>query len=176
MSLMFSYQLVLHRWVIKFFVWHLCRQLGIKRYVISGSYRRGKWFCNDIDLVIPIDSERQANGILASLKKIGWTPLRETNEFSHFFGSQFYKKILDKVLILDVFFSYPGHMGNTLLFTTGPKSFNDKIRYNIGSLGYSWSNPRFFRNIETEEEVVFDSEKAALNFINLKWIKPSKRN
>jgi DNA polymerase/3'-5' exonuclease PolX len=175
MGLKYENQLVLHRWMIKLFIWKLCREAGIKEYVISGSYRRGKWFCNDIDLVVPVKSDWQANGILARLKQLGWRQTNKTDEKSSIFTNQFTKKILDKVLILDVFLSYPGHMGNTLLFTTGPKSFNDNIRYNIKGIGHSWSNPRYFKNLETDEKIAFDSEKAAMNFLGISWIRPSRR-
>jgi DNA polymerase/3'-5' exonuclease PolX len=175
MGLKYKNQLVLHRWIIRLFIWKLCREAGIKDYTISGSYRRGKWFCNDIDLVVPVKSDWQANGILTRFEQLGWTCTYRSSETSSIFTNQFRKKILDKYLILDIFLSYPGHMGNTLLFTTGPKEFNDDIRYNIKGIGYSWTNPRYFKNLETDEKISFDCEKTAMNFLGLKWIKPSKR-
>jgi DNA polymerase/3'-5' exonuclease PolX len=175
MSLILPNQLKLHRWVTRFLVWRLAKQLGIKDYVISGSYRRGKWWSNDIDLVVPVQSEEQAEGLKARMEQLGWAIRKSRRMGGDKFSVQYIKQYNGKIIILDLFLSYPGHMGNTLLFTTGPKSFNEKIRYDILDMGYSWQNPRYFNRFKGNKNISFDTEEGAMNFLGIGYVKPSKR-
>lgn len=175
MGIVVENQIKLHRWVVWFLVKRIVKKLHIKKYVISGSYRRGKWWCNDIDLLIPIQSLSEGEGIKAQLRKLGWKlrPFRHASD--EVFSVQYIKKVGSGYLILDLFLAPPGTWGNALLFTTGPKEFNDKIRESIVSKGYSWSNPRYFTHIKTDNQLSFMSEEAALDFLDMKQIKPSNR-
>ncbi len=167
-------QLRLHRWVVWFWARKIAKQLHISDYMIGGSYRRGKWWCNDIDLLIPVSSQEQEEGIRDRLKQLGWK--KRTSFFNNStFGHLLSKKIGDKVLCLDAFFVYPGCMGNALLFTTGSKEFNDEIRANIVGKGYSWANPPYFERIIDSTNVCFNSERAAFDFIDMKWVDPKNR-
>ena len=168
-------QLKLHRWTIYFLVKRLTKRIGIKDYAISGSYRRGKWWSNDIDLLIPIKSESESEGIRANLVKEGWylKPGRVTDEY--IFSYQYLKKTNAGILVLDLFLAPQGSWGNALLYTTGPKQFNDKVREHLISTGYSWLNPRYFTHILTNTKHSFETEKAALYYLGLKWVKPSNR-
>ena len=168
-------QLKLHRWVTKVLIWRLAKQLDIKDYVISGSYRRGKWWSNDIDLVVPVKSEEQAEGLKMRMEQLGWKLRASRRMGGDTFSVQYIKEFSGKTVVLDLFLSYPGHMGNTLLFTTGPASFNENIRCEILNIGYSWQNPRFFRNYSDNTKISFDTEEGAMNFLGLGWIKPSNR-
>jgi DNA polymerase/3'-5' exonuclease PolX len=169
-------QAIIHRWMIKLLVFTLARKLGVRKYTIGGSYRRGKWFCNDIDLVIPIKSEFQKNGLIVRMEQLGWRNLNKKGEgFANMWTEQFIKKIGGEYVVLDLFLVDPGSMGNALVFTTGPKSFNDKIRGQVLSSGYSWANPKYFKHLETDEKITFDTEKAVFNFLGLRWINPKNR-
>lgn len=167
-------QIRLHRWAVWFLARRLAKQLHIKQYVIGGSYRRGKWWCNDVDLLIPVSSPEEIEGIKDRLKQLDWK--KRTSFFNELtFGHLLYKKVGEKILCLDIFFVYPGCMGNALLFATGSKEFNDEIRANIVSMGYSWARPPYFERIIDSTNVCFDSEKAALDFLGMKWVSPKNR-
>ncbi len=175
MSVVIENQIKIHRWV----AWMICKllayQLDLKKYVISGSYRRGKWWSNDIDLLIPVQSESEILGIEANLLGLGWKlrPFRNTGR--EVFSRQFIRKFGDKYLILDIFLAPAGSWGNALLFTTGSKGFNDDIREHLINNGYSWINPRYFTHIKTNQKLSFDSEKSALRFLGIKWVSPKNR-
>lgn len=168
-------QVKLHRWVVWFLAKRLAKQLSLKKYTLSGSYRRGKRWCNDIDLLVPIESESEAEGLIILLRKLGWKPrpFRESNDMV--FSRQFLKRTSMGYIVLDLFLAPPGTWGNALLFTTGSKEFNDGIRENLIKKGFSWANPRYFTHIKTDKRVSFMSEKAALAFLDMKWTKPSNR-
>jgi DNA polymerase/3'-5' exonuclease PolX len=141
--------------------------------MIGGSYRRGKWWCNDIDLLIPVKSDEQADGVRANILKLGWELIRGAHEFA--FSDQYHMMVGDKVLVLDVFLVPPGSMGNAILFTTGSKGFNDNIRIKLISKGLSWRDPRYFTYIRDEKLISFDSEKEAMLFLDMKYVKPKNR-
>jgi DNA polymerase/3'-5' exonuclease PolX len=166
-------QISLHRWVVWLIIKKIAYALDLKKYVISGSYRRGKTWINDIDLLISVNSDEEANGIKLRLAQLGWTCHASETDLT--LRNQFIKKINNKILVLDVFFSLPGTWGNCTLFTTGSKFFNDAIRSKLLSMGYHWDNPRYFTRVSNGSKVSFLSERGALDFLNIKWIKPSKR-
>jgi DNA polymerase/3'-5' exonuclease PolX len=174
MSMNFPGQVRLHRWVVWLTAKQIAKQLHIKDYVLAGSYRRGKWWCNDIDMLIPVSSIEEKDGIKARLAQLGWQKRADFFSASTF-GHLLFKKVGDKVICLDVFFVLPGCMGNALLFTTGSQNFNDKIRADILSLGYSWANPPYFERIIDSSNICFSDEKAALCFLGMHWVAPKDR-
>lgn len=176
MSVVIENQAKMHRWTVWLMVKRMTKQIGLSNYVISGSYRRGSWWCNDIDLLVPIQSKTEGEGIKAQIRKLGWKPTPDRYGDSEVvFSTQFLKNTQNGVVVLDLFLAPPGSWGNALLFTTGPKSFNDGIREQLLNNGYSWSNPRYFTHIRTDRMLSFDNERAALSFLNKSWISPRKR-
>jgi DNA polymerase/3'-5' exonuclease PolX len=160
--------------VVWFLAKKITKELGIQRYTLGGSYRRGKWWCNDIDIVVPVQSAEEAAGYKARLTQLDWT--QRANFFNEEpFGYLVSKKIGSRVICLDLFCVLPGCMGNALLFTTGSREFNDNIRSHIYTLGYSWSHPPYFEHIATCQKICFSSERAALKFLGLPWVKPRNR-
>lgn len=175
MSIVIKNQVKIHRWVLWFLVKKLTMDLNIKDYIIAGSYRRGQWWCNDIDLLVPVKTSAQAEGLIAQILSNGWKYMPTRKITSETFSHQFVKSTGAGNLILDLFLVPPGCMGNAMLFTTGPKSFNDKIRKGIIETGYSWANPKYFTHIKSNKELSFDNEKAAMKFLGIHWISPSRR-
>lgn len=174
MAIVVENQLKIHRWAVWLIGKKIARDLGVKHYVLSGSYRRGKWWCNDIDFVTPVNSDAEAKGLEARMLQIGWRP-RLRSPSPEVFSKQYTKQINNKIIVLDLFMVPPGCWGNAMLFTTGPKSFNDKIRKNAINVGYSWANPRYFTHITSNVQISFNSEEGALKFMDLPWIKPKNR-
>jgi len=176
MSVVIQNQAKIHRWALWLMVKQLAKKAGIHKYVISGSYRRGKWWCNDIDLLVPIKSQAEGEGIKVMLKKLGWKPTpNRAADNEVVFSTQFLKKTTNGIIVLDLFLAPQGSWGNCLLFTTGPKSFNDDIREKLIAGGYSWSNPRYYTHILSNKMLSFDSESGALAFLNKPWIAPHRR-
>ena len=176
MSIVIQNQARIHRWALWFMIKKLAKQIGLQKYAITGSYRRGKWWCNDIDLLVPIHSKAEGEGIKAQITKLGWKPTPgRIGDNDIVFSTQFLKNTDGGIVVLDLFLAPLGSWGNALLFTTGPKSFNDNIRSNMLSNGYSWSNPRYFTHIRSDKMLAFDNEKAALAFLNMPWISPRTR-
>jgi len=175
MSIVVDGQVKLHRFVVWMLTKQLTKQLGIEKYELAGSYRRGKWWCNDIDLLIPIANTEEADGILYLIKKLGWLSRPDRRLTPNIFSKQFIKRTLYGTIVLDIFLVPPGSWGNALLFATGPKSFNDKIRSNIVSIGYSWADPRHFTSIRTDAKISFSTETSAFRFLDSKWIPPRRR-
>jgi DNA polymerase/3'-5' exonuclease PolX len=175
MSIVVQNQAKIHRWVLWFMVKYIAKQLRLKKYQIGGSYRRGKWWCNDIDLLIPIRSQAEGEGHLATILKAGWkyTPGRQVN--GYIFSRQFIKKTSAGVVVMDVFLVPPGCWGNAMLFATGPKSFNDRIRKDVIERGYSWADPKYFTHMKSNKKVSFDDEVSAMDFLDIGWIPPKDR-
>jgi DNA polymerase/3'-5' exonuclease PolX len=175
MSLVIENQAKLHRWVVWWLGRKLAKQLGIKDYVLSGSYRRGKTWCNDIDFLMKVHSESEKLGILTLVEKNGWKPRSDRKIHDNLFSHQFTKDSPNGKIVLDMFLASPGCWGNALLFTTGPRSFNDKIRSNVVGTGYTWTNPQYFTHIKTNNPLSFNEELSALKFLGADWIPPRKR-
>ena len=175
MSIVVENQVKLHRWAVWFIARKLTKQLGIKDYTLAGSYRRGKTWCNDIDLLIQIHSEEEIRGITTLIEKLGWSPRSDRRIHDNIFSCQFIKETAKGNIVLDLFLVSPGCWGNALLFATGPRSFNDKIRSNIVATGYTWTNPQYFTHIRTDKYMSFSKELSALKFLGKEWIPPRKR-
>ena len=173
MCIVVENQIKLHRWALWLIVKKLTKAIHIENYVIAGSYRRGNWWCNDIDLLIPVANEIESKGIQENIKKLGWK-LRERIEGDPF-SIQYTKETLGGTLVLDLFLATPGTWGNALLFTTGPKEFNDVLRNHMIDIGYSWHNPKYFKHTVKQTQISFSNEKAALTFLDIKYIQPNKR-
>lgn len=167
-------QITLHRWLVYFVVKIVCKKLHIAKYVIGGSYRRGKRWINDIDLLVPVSSESEADGIKIALSQMGWSCINSETEFV--FRNQFVKTVNNRTIVLDLFFSMPETWGNCLLFVTGSKHFNDEIRRKLIKLGYHWDNPRYFTSIFCGKKISFSNERAVFNFLNMRYRRPSKRD
>ena len=175
MSIVVENQVKLHRFAVWSIVKGLTKKLGIKDYTIAGSYRRGEWWCNDIDLLIPVSTAAEADGIESFMLRLGWSKRPGRSEGGLTFSRQFLMETTNGVIVLDLFLAPPGCWGNALLFATGPRSFNDIIRSSIIDMGYSWSNPKYFTHIKTSKELSFNEELSALHFLGKPWIPPGKR-
>ena len=68
----------------------------------------------------------------------------------------------------------PGEFGPYLLYRTGDKNFNIKIRGIAKSLGMSLNEHGLF-NRETGELITAGSEEEILNALNIPYVKPEDR-
>jgi DNA polymerase/3'-5' exonuclease PolX len=175
MSVSFHKQIKIHRWMVWLYATYIMRKIKIDKYVISGSYVRGKRWSNDMDILVPINKISEIDAIKKKLIDAGWQYLAYRQADENLLGYQFIKKINLKTIVLDMFFSTPETWGNCLLFTTGSKKFNDKIRESLKERGMSWENPRYFKHTESGQKYSFYTEKEALDFLGIKYVEPKNR-
>jgi len=169
-------QTKIHRWVAYYLLSKIVRKLQPNKYVMAGSYRRGKWWLNDLDLLIEVASDSEAEGYVHRIQQFGWLPVEGRGRYNlTTFSKQFYKDLSGHIVILDLFLIEPGAWGNALLFTTGSKYFNNRLRSKAISLGYSWNNPRYFERLVDGVQISFDTEHKALAFLGERWIRPRVR-
>ena len=164
----------LHRWLVFAIATYVMYRLDIKDYRIAGSYRRGKRWCNDIDILVP---ERYFNPVLDDkLKVLGWrlNPLRNHSlTYSRQYGKSLKK--WRKLIMMDLMPFSNKNTGNTLLYATGPARLNDIIRARLKTMGYTWRNPRFFEKLDDGTRVKFISEKDAAEFVGIEYLEPNRR-
>ena len=175
MSIVVDNQVKLHRWAVWLIARKLAKQLGVKDYTLAGSYRRGKTWCNDIDLLVRINSDEEISGLVTLMEKIGWSTRSGRRLHENLFSRQFVKETNRGTIVLDLFLVHPGCWGNALLFTTGPRSFNDKIRSNIVTTGYTWTDPQYFTHIRSDKRLSFNEELSVFKFLGTNWISPKER-
>jgi DNA polymerase/3'-5' exonuclease PolX len=149
-------------------------RFNIRDYEIVGSYKRGNPICNDIDLLI----NSRTNDIEALHRKMiksGFRYNKVRNGSNNMASDQYLIKICGKIIILDFFYYDAENYGTLQLFATGPKSHSDKIRAKLKKMGYSWSNPSYFKHIETGNVIKFASEIEAFNFLKMHYKEPKDR-
>lgn len=130
-------------------------------YEVAGSYRRGKSSVGDIDMVV----SEKASSANPDLRKVA----DETIDIGE-------KKTSIRVLgrRVDVRFSRPGQFGSMLLYLTGSKAFNIKLReiaigkgYKLNEYGIEDRNYGGLREFSTEEEI--------FSFLGMDYVVPELR-
>lgn len=92
---------------------------------------------------------------------------------------QYYRRYkllnIKKYIIVDIMPANLDNLGNVLLFATGSRQHNDKIRKHLSSIGWTWKNPRFFVNLVTNEQVSFKTELEVYNYLGKSYLEPEER-
>jgi DNA polymerase/3'-5' exonuclease PolX len=166
--------------------------------VVCGSYRRGKPYSSDVDILITNkklkskeDTGKYLHLVLDNLKKYFIIDSLTTSYNTHFQGFASFKLIpnlpsdYDKkefnvksnvirldIIIVSIQFFYPA-----LLHFTGSGDFNQKLRLHAKSLGYKLSEYGLIQTTETGKEVYLEakSEQDIFDTLLLKYIPPEKR-
>ena len=160
------------RFVVKLIAIYIVYRMKFAEYEITGSYRRGKKWCTDIDLLVS-DTGIDLRSLDAKMRKIGWylTPFRNHDAVV---ARQYMTKFMGKYLVLDIFLYNLENRGNLRLFSTGSKRHNDELRKKLNSMGYTWGRPAYFEHLVTGERVSFNDEAATWHFINTGSIQDPK--
>lgn len=166
--------------------------------VICGSYRRGKPYSSDVDVLITNkklkskeDTGKYLKLVLANLKKYFIIDSLTTSFNTHFQGFASFKLIpnlpsdynknefnvksnvirLD-IILVPIHFFYPA-----LLHFTGSGDFNQKLRLHAKSLGYKLSEYGLIQSDKTGKETYLEakSEQDIFNSLLLKYVPPEKR-
>lgn len=143
-------------------------------YNIVGSYRRGKSSSGDIDVLITHPNGRNLLiEIIESLKK---------QEYIHddfAFGKQKYmgvSKVCSIFRRLDILFITPEEYPFALLYFTGSKTFNIKMRKNALEKGYTL-NEHGIKELKTNKLVdkKFKTENDIFDFLSMDYVEPGER-
>ena len=142
------------------------------KYLMCGSYRREKDYSNDIDIVITYKNKNTPNNIIEILKKTKYI-IDEIN-YNHknkFMG--FVKGENKTVRRLDIQFVKPSSYYTAILYFTGSKEFNIKLRNYCNKKGYKLNEYGLYKN---NKKIKINSEEDIFKELNLKYILPNKRN
>jgi len=136
---------------------------------IVGSYRRKKPTSRDVDVMLVSNDELAINKYLKKLKK-------NFTIYPYSQGKDKLSVILikkEKVFKLDVFRVNNDNKIPMLLYSTGSKEFNIKMRRKAKRLGYLLNQKGLFKN---SKKIKLKTEKDYFDILQMKYVQPSKRN
>tara|TARA_B110000261_G_scaffold29324_1_gene33216 strand:+ start:1627 stop:2535 length:909 start_codon:yes stop_codon:yes gene_type:complete len=153
---------------------------AVSEISIVGSYRREKPTSGDIDLLIKIKNKEEYEGILKRIVK----KLEDDKYILEVLACKD-KKFMGIVKLkknpiarrLDMLITFPEEYACALLYFTGSKEHNIKIRNKALKMGYTLNEHRMEKNKPDVKDVpMFNTEKDIFDFLELEYIKPSLRN
>lgn len=164
--------------------------------MICGSYRRGKDFSSDVDILITHkDLTSKSNCgqylkiVLDSMSKYFIVDSLTTSFNTHFQGfatfkfirdlpTQYDKSIFDvktNVIRLDIIVVPIQYFYSALLHFTGSGDFNQKLRLHAKSLGFKLSEYGLVKIDGKQESIPANSEQDIFDALLLKYVPPEKR-
>ena len=163
-------------------------ELGITDYKLdlSGSYRRGKKDSGDVDILITTDYYR---------KEFLYNYCNTLIKNNIFLTENIISKGISKIMCaakideyyrhVDIFYCSKEIYPFSLLFTTGSKEFNVRMRAHANRNGFSLNEKKitFINNKEIPEERIFEkigktkieTENDIFDFLDYKYVLPEKR-
>lgn len=144
-----------------------------KYIVLSGSYRRKKPVIGDIDILFMPNKTKSIEKYLDYLKDIFhnkiWIYANGPNKISMIFqtGSVKYKA--------DIFIADSSNYYSMLLYTTGSKNFNIRMRAHARKMGLLLNQNGIFNKSGKKVNKDTDSEKTLFDILDLKYVEPEKR-
>ena len=154
----------------------LNREYGKETYImnIAGSYRRGKEYSGDIDILISSEKFNLEDIIKILIKNKIITDILSMQK-EKFMGIGQCPRKNEQYFRIDIEFLPKEEYGSGLLYFTGSGEFNKEMRMYAKNLGYTLSQHGLKNN---KTGFVFKSEKEEEIFdkLNLKYIEPNKRN
>jgi len=150
---------------------------------IVGSYRREKPTSGDIDLLIKIKDKDNYEGILKKIVK----KLEDDNYILEVLACKD-KKFMGIVKLkdsntarrLDMLITFPEEYACALLYFTGSKEHNIKVRNKALKMGYTLNEHRMEKSkqggLKVPDVPIFNTEKDIFDFLEMEYIKPSLRD
>lgn len=132
---------------------------------ITGSYRRGKMLCNDIDVIILLEKSDVRPMVI--------------DRFINRFGSLITDPFSPKTNIVDGQVAYQFHLtdkvrlGAMLLHTTGSVDFNIMFRGIAKSRGLKMNQYGLYK--EEEEILISETEQQFFKYLGIGYIEPFNR-
>lgn len=153
---------------------------SVSEISIVGSYRREKPTSGDIDLLIKIKNKEEYEGILKRIVK----KLEDDNYILEVLACKDKKfmgivKLKNSLIArrLDMLITFPEEYACALLYFTGSKEHNIKIRNKALKMGYTLNEHRMEKNKPGVKDVpMFNTEKDIFDFLEMEYIKPSLRD
>jgi len=142
------------------------------KYLMCGSYRREKDYSNDIDIVITYKNKDTPDKIIDTLKKTKYI-IDEIN-YNHknkFMG--FVEGYNNTIRRLDIQFVKSSSYYTAILYFTGSKEFNIKLRNYCIKKGFKLNEYGLYKN---NKKIKINNEEDIFKELNLKYIPPNKRN
>lgn len=143
--------------------------------VITGSYRRKKPFSKDIDVLLRAEKEEHLDDYINYLKK------KFNNEV------YLYSKGSDRISLIikpfkneevkykvDIFRASPETYYTNLLYSTGPKEFNIKMRLKAKRAGLLLNQNGFYKNGEKINKNT-DDEVKLFSIVKMEYVAPENR-
>lgn len=140
------------------------------KYEIVGSYRRGSSDSGDIDVIFTSDNLQIFDKIIETLKKENI--IKETlSKGKH--KSMTICKINEESTgrRVDFMITSKEDYPFAILYFTGNKDFNVKMREHAKKIGYTLNEYKF-----KDVEKIFSSERDIFEYLKLSYVEPSKRN
>jgi len=154
----------------------LNKKFGKDKYVmnVAGSYRRGKEYSGDIDILISstyfdlkdIVKILSENGIISDILSM---------QKEKFMGIGKCPRKNEEYFRIDIEFLPKEEYGFGLLYFTGSGDFNKEMRYYAKKLGYTL-NQHGLKNNKTGIIFKSENEEDIFEKLNLEFIKPNERN
>jgi len=147
-----------------------------QQYEVAGSYRRKCESSKDLDIIIPNTTSNFKHDLIEFLKfKFpGGNVKNEVDLNQRSMGDyilQWYAPIKEDRILLDFHLIDKENFESELLFFTGSKEFNIKMRSIAKSRGYKLNQYGLFRG----EQCVSKLEKEIFNLLDMKYVEPEKR-
>ena len=154
----------------------LNKKYGKETYImnIAGSYRRGKEYSGDIDILVSSKKFNLEDIVKILIENKVITDILSMQK-EKFMGIGQCPRKNEQYFRIDIEFLPKEEYGSGLLYFTGSCEFNKEMRMYAKSLGYTLSQHGLKNN---KTGFVFKSEKEEEIFdkLNLKYIEPNKRN
>lgn len=142
---------------------------------IAGSYRRNKEFSSDIDIIIKLEDILKKYNNIENFKNI----IKSYNYYvnSLVTGNKKISFLMKSCLTnlirqVDIIIVQKKEFYNALLYFTGSKEFNEKIRSTLKKKGYLLNEYYLLKN---NVKYYLKSEKEIFDILNIKYIKPENR-
>ena len=144
---------------------------GIKQIDYAGSLRRGKETIGDIDLLVAA-SEKDAPGIMDAFVALPMVEevLGHGETKSSIRSDDEHRNIQVDLRVVD-----PKHYGAALMYFTGSKEHNVKVRERAQSMGYTLNEYALADKDDKTKQVETKTEEAIYKRLGLAWIPPELR-
>lgn len=141
---------------------------------IAGSYRRGKDYSNDIDVLITSD-KFNLKDVVYLLKK--WKVVTDILSMRNekFMGVGNCPNTKEHYFRIDIEFVPKDQFPFTLLYFTGSKDFNREMRWHAKKLGYKL-NEHGLLDIKNNRYIPAINEKEIFDILSLEYVIPKDRN
>jgi DNA polymerase (family 10) len=145
-------------------------------FIIVGSYRRKKEFSRDIDIMLIEPDNSQIDNSQINLLTLFLEKLKTLADvYCYSKGNSKLSTIIklnNKFYKLDIFKVKKENMIPMLIYTTGSKEFNIKMRAQAKKLGYLLNQNGLFKN---KVKINLQTEKAYFDILKIKYLEPDER-